>query len=73
MVIYDPKFGRPPLARLKAQAFRLAAEAIIVPSVEHFAGGQVPEMLVKQLDVITVTPEQTYARWATPPSHCAKA
>ncbi|MEV6099881.1 hypothetical protein [Nocardia sp. NPDC051981] len=29
-VIYDPKFGRPPFARLKAQAIRLDAEAVIV-------------------------------------------
>lgn len=35
MVIYDPKFGRPPFARLKAQAIRLDAEAVIVPSPEH--------------------------------------
>ncbi|MFE3273194.1 hypothetical protein [Nocardia sp. NPDC059239] len=62
MVIYDPKFGRPPLARLKAQATRLDAEAVIVPSPEHFEGGEIPGTLVQQLDVITVNPEETYAR-----------
>ncbi|WP_245746026.1 hypothetical protein [Nocardia altamirensis] len=67
MVIYDPKFGRPPLARLKAQATRLEAEAVIVPSPEHFDGGQAPGALVKQLDVITLTPEATYARRVMPP------
>ncbi|WP_405494246.1 hypothetical protein [Nocardia sp. NBC_00511] len=45
MVIYDPKFGRPPLARLKAQATRLDAEAVIVPAAEHFEGGLIPDTL----------------------------
>ncbi|WP_442942815.1 hypothetical protein [Nocardia sp. NBC_01503] len=67
MVIYDPRFGRPPLARLKAQASRLDAEAVIVPSLEHFEGAEVPGTLVVQLDVITVTPEETYARRMMPP------
>lgn len=66
MVIYDPKFGRPPLARLKAQATRLDAEAVIVPSAEHFDSGQVPKTLVRQVDVITVNPEETYARQTMP-------
>lgn len=55
MVLYDPLSGRPPLARLKAQATRLDAEAVIVPGADHFEGGQVPESLVRQLDVITVS------------------
>lgn len=67
MVVYDPKFGRPPLARLRAQATRLDAEVVIVPSPQHFEGGEVPGTLVQQVDVITVTPEETYARRATPP------
>ncbi|QDP83998.1 hypothetical protein FOH10_34400 [Nocardia otitidiscaviarum] len=68
MIVYDPKFGRPPLARLKAQATRLAAEAVIVPGPEHFESGRVPPSLVEKLDVITVTPETTYTRRTTPPS-----
>ncbi|MCU1647295.1 MAG: hypothetical protein JWN03_7570 [Nocardia sp.] len=67
MVIYDPRFGRPPLARLKAQATRLDTEAVIVPSPEHFEGAEIPGTLVQQLDVITVTPEETYARRTMPP------
>ncbi len=67
MVVYDPKFGRPPLARLRAQATRLDAEAVIVPGPEHFEGGEVPGTLVQQLDVITVSPEETYARRCMPP------
>ncbi len=68
MIVYDPKFGRPSLARLKAQATRLAAEAVFVPGPEHFESGRIPPSLVEKLDVITVTPETTYARRATPPS-----
>ncbi|MFE3060787.1 hypothetical protein [Nocardia sp. NPDC059239] len=67
MVVYDPSFGRPALARLKAQATRLDAEAVIVPGPEHFEGGEIPATLVQQLDVITVTPEETYARPTMPP------
>ncbi|WP_238595076.1 hypothetical protein, partial [Nocardia seriolae] len=67
MVIYDPASGRPPLARLKTQATRLDAEAVIVPGPEHFEGGEVPGSPVRQLDVITVHPEQTFARRTIPP------
>ncbi|MBL1079139.1 hypothetical protein JK358_32520 [Nocardia sp. 2] len=56
-VIYDPKFGRPPLARLKAQATRLEAEAVIVPSALHFDGGRIPMVLAARIDVITVNSE----------------
>ncbi|MEV6102245.1 hypothetical protein [Nocardia sp. NPDC051981] len=42
VVVYDPKSGRPPLARLKAQATRLDAEAVIVPGPEHFTDGRYP-------------------------------
>ncbi|WP_405137959.1 hypothetical protein [Nocardia sp. NBC_01388] len=66
MVIFDPKFGRPPLARLKSQATRLDAEAVLVPSLEHFEGGEVPGTLVQQLDVITADSEETYARRPMP-------
>ncbi|GAB2539455.1 hypothetical protein [Nocardia heshunensis] len=67
MVLYDPASGRPPLARLKAQATRLNAEAVFVPSLEHFEEGEVPGALVQKLDVVTVHPESTYARRAMPP------
>lgn len=63
MVLFDPTSGRPPLARLKAQATRLDARAVIVPGPEHFTGCRVPESLMRQLDVITVHPEQTYSRY----------
>ncbi|MGW4246757.1 hypothetical protein, partial [Nocardia sp. NPDC004722] len=67
MVLYDPSSGRPPLARLKAQATRLDAEAVFVPSLNHFEEGKVPASLVQKLDVVTVHPESTYARRAVPP------
>ncbi|MFI1913630.1 hypothetical protein [Nocardia sp. NPDC020380] len=55
------------LAGLKSTLRRLDAEAVIVPSAKHFAGEQVPSDLVQLVDVITVEPEETYARWAIPP------
>ncbi|MBL1073444.1 hypothetical protein JK358_03460 [Nocardia sp. 2] len=67
MVIYDPRFQRPPLARLKAQVTRLDAEAVIVPSAAHFEGGEIPVDLIRRMDVVTVTPEESYARRNTPP------
>ncbi len=61
-VVFDPASGRPPLARLKAQATRLDADAVIVPGTAHFEGGQVPGSLVRRVDVITLYPAETYAR-----------
>ncbi|MGW4248876.1 hypothetical protein ACWELQ_41055, partial [Nocardia sp. NPDC004722] len=52
---------------LKAQATRLDAEAVFVPSLEHFEEGEVPGSLVQKLDVVTVHPETTYARRSMPP------
>ncbi|WP_306362466.1 hypothetical protein [Nocardia sp. CC227C] len=67
MIVYDPTNERPPLARLKAQVTRLDAEAVVVPSPAHFEGGEIPGTLVRQVDVITVSPEATYAWRAMPP------
>lgn len=63
-IVYDHRTERPPLARAKAQATRLHAEAVIAPSANHFDGGTVPRDLVQQVDVIIVNPEATYARWS---------
>ncbi len=38
-------------------------EAVLVPNIAHL-DGVVPTELVSVCDVITVTPENTYARWA---------
>lgn len=51
-----------PITRLAATAALNQAEAVFVPSVDHF-GGTVPRELVRVVDVITVEDEQTYARW----------
>ncbi|MFI1914559.1 hypothetical protein [Nocardia sp. NPDC020380] len=67
IVVYDPKSERPPLARLKAQATRLDAEAVFVPSLEHFEEGEAPGSLVQRLDVVTVHPESAYSRRSMPP------
>ncbi|WP_405137647.1 hypothetical protein [Nocardia sp. NBC_01388] len=67
MVRYDPLSGRPPLARLKAQATRLDAQAVIAPGPDHFEGGQVPQSLIRQLDLIIVSPEETHTRRPTSP------
>lgn len=40
------------------------AEAVIIPTLDHLDGTADP--LVKFCDVITVRPENTYARWAFP-------
>lgn len=40
------------------------AEAVITPTLDHLDGSA--DALVKSCDVITVRPENTYARWAFP-------
>ncbi|MCU1640932.1 MAG: hypothetical protein JWN03_1207 [Nocardia sp.] len=55
-----------PLQRLIDVVQNTSAEAVFVPSLDHL-GGQVPDVLVRVADVITVTPERTYARWIIPP------
>ncbi|MEU0539303.1 hypothetical protein ABZ319_05475 [Nocardia sp. NPDC005978] len=64
MIVYEPKFGRPPLARLNAQITRLDAEAVFVPSLAHLMD-VVPDSLATRVDVVTVHPERTYAREAS--------
>ncbi|MEV6772597.1 hypothetical protein AB0N05_28565 [Nocardia sp. NPDC051030] len=66
LVVYDPNSARPPLARLKAQATRLDAEAVIVPGLSHFDNDEIPASLVRQLDVITCAPEETYGKRVRP-------
>lgn len=55
-----------PLQRLMNVIENVAAEAVLTPSLTHF-GGEIPDVLVKAADVITVQPETTYARWIIPP------
>ncbi|MFE3280960.1 hypothetical protein [Nocardia sp. NPDC059239] len=53
-----------PVYRLNVILERLGGiEAVFVPSVDHF-GGEIPPELVQFVDVVTVDPENMYARWA---------
>ncbi|WP_063009700.1 hypothetical protein [Nocardia kruczakiae] len=52
-----------PVQFLIGAAITHDAEAVIVPSLDHFPDGIVPAELVEVTDVITVRPERTYARW----------
>ncbi|MFJ4652525.1 hypothetical protein ACIP5Y_14775 [Nocardia sp. NPDC088792] len=63
-VVFGPRTDRP-LHRLRMLVSSLALEAVIVPSIEHFDGGEVPAELVAVADIITVSPENTYARYST--------
>lgn len=60
-----------PIQRLINVVGRTHAEAVVVPSLEHF-GGSVPDELVRVVDVITVDPHDTYARWIIPPDAAAE-
>ncbi|RDI50896.1 hypothetical protein [Nocardia mexicana] len=51
-----------PVYRLGIVATRLEVDAVFVPSAAHF-DGRIPADLVAIADVITVSPEATYARW----------
>ncbi|WP_225731907.1 MULTISPECIES: hypothetical protein [unclassified Nocardia] len=62
-------FGREteqPEQKLLEVVAKNGAEAVIIPDTTHF-DGTIPEALVRACDVITVSPEYTYARWAIPP------
>lgn len=56
-----------PIHRLRVLVDRLGIEAIVVPSAEHFADNEIPAELIAVTDIITVSPEQTVARWAAIP------
>ena len=56
-----------PLRRLKHLITQLDAEAVFVPSLAHFVDESLPEDLRQRVNIITVTPENTHARWPTPP------
>ncbi|MFR9752194.1 hypothetical protein ACL02S_14325 [Nocardia sp. 004] len=64
-VVFGPWTDNP-VVQLMNQVWDADAKAVLVPGVEHF-GTEVPAELVKLADVITVTPEVTYARSILPP------
>ncbi|WP_405166297.1 hypothetical protein OG203_15135 [Nocardia sp. NBC_01499] len=57
-----------PLTDLIAAARRARADAVIVPNATHFDDNEIPCELTRVVDVVTVSPEQTYARWALNPT-----
>ncbi|MGW5228338.1 hypothetical protein ACWEP5_25780 [Nocardia niigatensis] len=59
-LIFGPETDRP-FVRVRTLVSRLEADAVIVPSLAHF-GGHIPEDIVQVADIITVSPENTYAR-----------
>ncbi|MFE3195415.1 hypothetical protein ACFXHA_40880 [Nocardia sp. NPDC059240] len=65
MVVIDGRTATRLLAGVKATIARLDAEAVFVPCLAHFEGENVPADLVQAVDVITVSPENTHARWST--------
>ncbi|MGW0248820.1 hypothetical protein ACWDYH_19515 [Nocardia goodfellowii] len=54
-----------PVARLIEAAETADMDAVLVPSAAHFEDAEIPVELVRVCDVITVSPEANYARWAT--------
>lgn len=50
-----------PIGQLLATIARDKVDAVVVPSAEHLSG-EIPAALVSAADVITVSPETTYAR-----------
>lgn len=53
-----------PIGRLRmaVQYGDVEIEAVFVPDKLHFEGAEVPDDLISLCDVITVTPQETYAR-----------
>ncbi|MFE6861490.1 hypothetical protein [Nocardia sp. NPDC057668] len=66
IVAFSKRTGNP-IGLLKTQAALDNAEAVLTPSLRHFESGMPPTELVEQVDLITVDPHDTYARWAIPP------
>ncbi|MFI6172101.1 hypothetical protein ACIBCN_35360 [Nocardia sp. NPDC051052] len=60
IVVFGPDTDGP-VDRLLNVVRSVGAEAVVVPGAEHF-GGKVPEGVVRVCDVITVSPQYTYAR-----------
>ncbi|MFG1796573.1 hypothetical protein [Nocardia sp. NPDC049149] len=53
------------IVELLGAVHRFDAEAVITPNLEHLDG--TADAVVSTCDVITVRPENTYARWAFTP------
>ncbi len=66
-VVFSAKTANP-IPELIATARRAKSDAVIVPSVTHFERNAIPDELTQVVDVITVSPEETYARWSLNPT-----
>ncbi|MCU1645584.1 MAG: hypothetical protein JWN03_5859 [Nocardia sp.] len=65
IVVFSATTERP-VYRLRLVVDRLGIDAIVTPSIAHFDAGEVPADLVAVVDIITLSPEHTYARASTP-------
>ncbi|MFD6160833.1 hypothetical protein ACFWF7_15015 [Nocardia sp. NPDC060256] len=53
-----------PVSQLLNTIARVRADAVVIPTLAHLADEL--DMVVQVCDVITVNPENTYARWVLP-------
>ncbi|MEU7138587.1 hypothetical protein ABZ942_03965 [Nocardia sp. NPDC046473] len=53
-----------PVAQLLTTIERVRADAVVMPTLAHLADEL--DLVVQACDVITVNPENTYARWVLP-------
>ncbi|MFI9404349.1 hypothetical protein [Nocardia sp. NPDC052316] len=63
IVVFGPQTGNP-VAQLLDTIERVGADAVVMPTLHHLADEL--DAVVRVCDVITVHPENTYARWALP-------
>ncbi|MEV5650948.1 hypothetical protein AB0L57_22080 [Nocardia sp. NPDC052254] len=56
---------RDPMRQLLDTVVRFDADAVVVPSVDHFTDHIVPAALIEITDVITVAPEHIYTQSTT--------
>ncbi|WP_433521596.1 hypothetical protein ACQPZ2_30400 [Nocardia pseudovaccinii] len=64
-VTFGPETDHP-LTRLLNVVRHLAVDAVITPALNHL-DGQIPdELKTAAIEVVTVNPEHTYARWPLP-------
>ncbi|WP_199856808.1 hypothetical protein [Nocardia suismassiliense] len=65
IVVFGPQTGNP-VSQLLDTIERVGADAVVMPTLQHLADEL--ELVVRVCDVITVNPENTYARWVLPPN-----
>ncbi|MFB8281871.1 hypothetical protein [Nocardia colli] len=61
-----------PIDALIGAARRIGADAVFTFSAAHFDEEGIPSELTKVVDVVTVSPEHTHARWSLHPSRWNK-